>query len=120
MRPRAYLLDSEWFHSIPVHPGDMMILWQSIPHFGVRNNSTLLPRIGLFSILSSDDSDDQDEYQYFRWMYIADAYGNDSRQYAEALVQGKQHDPLKRMDGQSYRRARETLKKYRLFTAYYS
>jgi hypothetical protein len=52
MRAAAYLLDPEWYHSVPVMPGDIMIFRQSIPHFGVRNRA-LSSRVALFSMLST-------------------------------------------------------------------
>jgi len=114
----AYLLSPEWFHSVPVHAGDMMVFSQSIPHFGVRNRNQHHTRIVLFSQLSTNPKED-DENQYFSWMYVRDAYGPMSLRFAQALVEAKQYTPVERYyDEQIREQAVKALIKHKLAKPY--
>lgn len=62
LRAASHLLDVEWYHSVPVFAGDMMVFKQSTPHFGVYNLSQST-RIVLFSMMSPEKGAEQDEYQ---------------------------------------------------------
>lgn len=78
-------LSNEWYHSVTVHLGDLLLFQQSVPHYGVAN-AGVQPRIALFTALSSSVEAGQDDYQLFRWSYIEHAFGSDSREFAEALI----------------------------------
>jgi hypothetical protein len=58
----ARLLDREWFHSVPVAAGDVMIFSQRVPHFGTASPVSA-PRMALFSMLSQYEGDNQDAFQ---------------------------------------------------------
>ena len=48
----AYLLEPEWFHSVPVGPGDVLIFSQRIPHWGPKNLAADA-RLAAFCMLSA-------------------------------------------------------------------
>lgn len=118
LRRNAYLLDPEWYHSVPVFAGELAIFLQHVPHFGVRNRSSQ-NRVVLFTMLSPSNEAAQDDHQFFRWMFMAEAFGTNSKQFAEALVENKQYSPLQRYYTLSHRKIAEAcLRKHQLFTAY--
>jgi hypothetical protein len=81
----AAYLEDEWYHSASVQLGDLMIFKQTVPHYGVANVGAQ-PRIALFAVLSSSTEPNQDGYQLFRWVYLEMAFGEDSAEFADALV----------------------------------
>ncbi len=103
-------------------PGDIMIFWQNTPHYGVRNCS-IQPRVALFtmpSLHSGQEQDADDKYQFFRWMFKAEAFGKKSKEFALAMVDDKQHDPVGRFEREERAQAVECLQLHRLYDAYYS
>jgi hypothetical protein len=86
-------LDKSAYHSVRVEAGDIAIFRQTTPHYGTRND-TNAPRTVLFSILTPFNGLEQDEFQVFRWMYIERAYGAQSREFAQALHDDREHGPL--------------------------
>jgi hypothetical protein len=121
MQLQSYLLDYKYFHSVLVKSGDMMVFWQNTPHFGVQNRCSLNNRITLFSMLTptirSETTDD--EYQFFRWMYMAEAFGDTSREFALALVDDKHQNPLGRYEEEDYEQAIDCLKRHGLYQSYF-
>lgn len=117
MRQFAHLLDTDWFHSVPVFPGDMMIFSQRVPHYGTENPS-LSPRIALFGLLSTSFARSQDKFQMFRWRYMEEAYGPQSLQFAHALVDDAAQRPLFRFDAAALISAYGCLVKHRLWGEY--
>ena len=117
MRQFAPLLSPEWFHSVAVFPGDMMIFSQRTPHFGTENPS-LTPRIVLFGLLSESSAVSQDKFQMFRWRYMEEAYGPQSERFALALVEDAAQRPLFRFDAQALISAYGCLVKHNLWDDY--
>lgn len=140
MRDKAYLLSEEWFHSVPLQPGDMLVFKQSVPHFGVRNQS-IQPRMMLFTMLVPEEKEEEekaeeededadmqedevkelesDEYQFFRWMYMSEAYGEKSLEFAQSLVHDKHNNPLGRYPSKLYKQSVACLKQHQLYAAYF-
>lgn len=58
----AWMLSRDYFHSVPAHPGDIMIFSQRVPHYGTPN-PTAKPRQALFSMFSPFDDESQDARQ---------------------------------------------------------
>ncbi|MDO9333798.1 MAG: hypothetical protein Q7T57_04675, partial [Dehalococcoidales bacterium] len=90
------LWEDEAYHQCNVAPGDVMIFSQAVPHRGTRNPLALAPRICLFSIVTPFAEPKQDDFQVYRWMYIAAAYGFASRELAAAVHRDRAHRPLDR------------------------
>lgn len=96
----SFLLSPSLFHSVPVHPGDILVFKQSVVHHGVMNPNHE-DRIILFDILSSKMTKAQDKYQYYIWMWMRDAHGANSPQFAEALMEWKSQKPVARYGKQA-------------------
>jgi hypothetical protein len=124
MRPVAHLLNVENYESLPVSAGELVFFRASTPHFGVRNTMPQGNRVVLFSMLSADSKPGQDELQVFPWLYIGYAFGFDSCEFAQALVDGKEHKPLVCIKGdetpEAYEATVACLKKWGLFEMYHS
>ena len=120
----AHLLDSHHYESLPVLPGDIVFFRQSIPHFGVKNICTQGDRVVFFSILSQSNASMQDALQVFPWLYIGAAFGWESREFAQALVDNKDFRPVQQIHGDEGAVAKDvcvsTLKRWSLFDAYNS
>lgn len=109
----AYLLDKQFYHSIPVAPGTVIIFSHRTPHYGVTNKS-LHDRIVLF-LMITDESDEQnsnqDDQQYNYINYIEDAYGPFSLQHMIALLETQQHNQFTRVDEKyDFHKAEQSLK----------
>ena len=92
-----------------------------MPHYGTRNNSGG-ERVVLFGMLSSSDLLTQDDFQFFRWQFVGEAFGRESLEYAQALVAGKEFESVERFreaDEQSWREANQLLEKFDLLRLYY-
>lgn len=117
--PDLALLQREWYHSVQVLSGDILFFDQSIPHFGVQNDSAL-DRLVVFAMLSPSDDEEQDDYQLFRWTRIGEIAGFNTQTYAQALVDDKDQNPLGRYeDEREYNTAVAMLKHFGLFDAYF-
>lgn len=55
-------LSLDWFHCVPVEPGDSIIFWQGVPHYGPHNDSQV-PRLVGFTMISHSDDPKQDAEQ---------------------------------------------------------
>jgi len=55
-------LSPEWFHSVDVQAGDMLIFRQTVPHYGPKNILEQ-PRVACFSMLSTNGRRGQDSKQ---------------------------------------------------------
>ncbi len=97
MQQAAHLLDDCNYDSVPVSVGDIIFFRQSTPHRGVANTMPQGNRIMLFSILSPSDEEMQDDQQVFPWLYIGDAFGWESFEFAQALVRERRHKPIQRI-----------------------
>ncbi len=122
MRSVANLLAAQNYESLPVAAGDIVFFRMSTPHFGVRNTMPQGNRVVLFSILSPFPAAGQDATQVFPWLYIGQAYGWQSREFAQSLVEGKEHKPLQRLQVDETREAYEAtvacLRKWNLLEVY--
>lgn len=100
LKEAARLWDKTMFHSVPVHPGDVLVFYQRLPHYGVRNqHPDGADRLALFSMFSDSPNPNQDASQFFRWQLFALAYGYQSKEYFDALIADKQQKPLTRWTG---------------------
>ena len=117
MQQYAEFLSPDWFHSVPVFPGDMMIFSQRTPHFGTSNPSPL-PRVALFGILSASASMSQDQFQMYRWRYMEEAYGPRSLAFARALVDDAAQRPLFRFSAPKLLSAYGCLVTHKRWSAY--
>ena len=54
-----------------------------------------------------------------RWQYVGEAWGWDSREYAESLVRNKQYDALGRFERNDLEDAIKQLRAHGLFHAYF-
>ena len=54
---------SEWFHSMDVEAGDVLVFSQLLPHFGTANPLAHGPRTVLFTMFSMSDDAFQDQFQ---------------------------------------------------------
>ncbi len=124
MRSVAHLLSADNYESLPVAAGDLVIFRTSISHFGVRNTMPQGNRVVLFGILSPIPSTGQDAIQVFPWLYTGYAFGWQSREYAQSLVENREHKPLQRLRADETREAYEAavacLRAWNLFEAYHS
>lgn len=93
----ASLLHASQYESLPAMPGDIIFFRHSTPHYGVRNEGKKGDRLVLFSILSSSNENRQDELQVYPWLYIRHAFGENSKEFAQSLVDNKEHHPVQRM-----------------------
>lgn len=92
MQRASFLLEPPFFHTVSVKLGTILAMKQRIVHHGV-NNRYLPPRIILFDILSTSKEKGQDEHQFYDWMWKYEAYGVDSPQFAQSLLQYKDTVP---------------------------
>jgi len=93
-------LNKERYDCWPVRVGDMAIFTQATMHFGTKN-SILHERMALFSVLTPFAGNRQDDYQIYRWLYVGFAYGDQSRELAEALWRDREFEPLDRFSANS-------------------
>ena len=113
------LLDKQHFHRVTARVGDVTLCRQSVPHYGTRNNSGG-ERVVLFAMLSGSRLPSQDDFQFFRWQFVAEAFGCESVEYAQALVAGKEFESMERFpDERSWRFAVQLLEKHGLLQLYY-
>jgi hypothetical protein len=124
MRSVAHLLFPQEYESVPVSAGDMIFFRQSTPHYGVKNSCPQGDRVVLFSILSPSTAPGQDEHQVMPWLFIGSAFGWDSKEFAQALVDYKAHGPVERIAKDEGRKARNSsircLQRWNLFDSYTS
>jgi hypothetical protein len=124
MRSVAHLLHPQEYESVPVFPGDMVFFRQSTPHYGVKNSCPQGDRVVLFSILSPSTAPGQDEQQVMPWLFIGSAFGWDSKEFAQALVDNKAHSPVERISKDEGRKARNSsircLRRWNLLDSYTS
>jgi hypothetical protein len=114
------LLEKQHFHSVPARAGDVTIFRQSVPHHDTRNKSNG-DCVVLTATLSTTPQPARD-MRSFRWHFIANAFGPDSLEYAQALLAGKEAgsmDPQRFLDEKSWREAVQTLEKHGLLKLYY-
>lgn len=112
MAAASHLLHPRFFHSIDAEVGGIMLLRQSTPHYGTLNES-LVDRLVVFDVLSVVDfatNPYQDEYQFFRWMYVAMAHGFQSSEFVHSLLEAERHEPLSHyLPGEGYEEAQGAL-----------
>lgn len=116
----CHLLEAEWYHRVRAGMGAILVFRESVPHHGTRNPKSSGNRRVLFSMWSPRKESDQDEYQLYPWMVIAQAYGVSSVETAEALVKYAEHSPIQRMDQNTRIQYEDCLRKHRLLTKYRS
>jgi hypothetical protein len=113
------LLDKQHFHRVSARVGDVTLCRQSVPHYGTRNNSGG-ERVVLFAMLSASPLPTQDDFQFFRWQFVAEAFGHESLEYAQSLVAGKEFESMERFpDEKSWRFAVQLLDKFGFLRLYY-
>jgi hypothetical protein len=105
LRQLAYLLDPEWFHSVDFRRAEVGFFEQSIPHFGTRNDSSR-PRVVFFCMFVKRSAQARvasmsaDADQFFRWMYMWQAFRTPERhwprEWAEALLEDVDEGPIAR------------------------
>jgi len=105
MRSRSYLLDEAFFHAEPVQPGAMLVIRQTVPHFGSENCALDHDRVVFFDMCSPFNVEHvkgQDEYSYSVYNYLFDACESpvDILRYAASLLQYEAHHPFERHTGQ--------------------
>ena len=106
MRQKAALLDASNYHSSPVKAGDMILLHQGVPHGGSENHLPGTSRDMLFGIATPHPEEEDPSDNVFRWCYMRAAYGEESKQFAESLVNAQQYmDVLPSMHSDADRRA---------------
>lgn len=123
MRSVSHLLASEHYVSHQLFPGYVIIFRQSTPHFGVTNTCHAGDRVLLFSVLSPSNSPGQDQEQVMPWLFVRHAFGEDSKEYAQALVQFRLHHPIFRLQGDdapAAQAALNCLRSHALYDAYHS
>ena len=124
MRSVAHLLASNKYISQRLHPGDIIIFRQSTPHFGVANTCTVGDRVLLFAVLSPSSASGQDQEQVMPWLFIRDAFGSNSKEFAQTLVDNRAHNPIWRLQQDEGRlsadEANECLRHHALHSLYYS
>lgn len=120
----AHLLDASQYESQPVLPGDLVFFRHSTPHFGVQNVCDEGDRVVLFGILSPSEASMQDAQQVPPWLYVGAAFGWNSKQFAQALVDYKAFAPIQRIhrdEGDSERDiCLKSLRRWNLFDLYHS
>lgn len=117
MQSVSHFMHERWFHRVAVHAGDLMVFWQSTPHFGSRN-AALSQRVVFFTMLSLLKDPSQDQYQMFHWIWMGEAYGWHSKEYALSLIRYRKHEPLLRFSGESEEDAVKLLKKFNVWGLY--
>lgn len=124
LRPVAHLLDAHSYESLPVSAGDLVFFRTSTPHYGVRNTMPQGNRVVLFGLLSPVSTPGQDAVQVFPWLWTGLAFGWDSFEFARAMVEGREHKPLTRIQADEGAVAAQAtvdcLKKWDLFELYHS
>lgn len=78
-------------------PGDMAMFSQLLLHGGSVDD-LMYDRSLIFSLLTPSNEPKQDEWQVFEWMYVGAAYGEMSRELAEAVYKANQegYAPMER------------------------
>jgi hypothetical protein len=114
----AQYLERRWYHSIDVEAGDILIFQQRTPHYGVTNDSEDKERVAFFGMFSQHLNPNQDLYQMFKWSFMAEVFGNDSKEYAQTLVEEKEQNPVARFKGKALQQAKQCLLKHGMTEAY--
>jgi len=124
MQREAHLLHESHYESLPATAGDIILFRQSTPHFGVQNAMPQGNRVVLFGMLSPSNAPGQDAEQVFPWLFVGAAFGWKSKKFATALVEGRQHQPVRRISQDSGETAGnlayECLRRWNLFDLYSS
>lgn len=123
MQRVAHLLDPAQYESLPAMQGDIIFFAESTPHYGVRNSCSQGDRVVLFSILSPSAESMQDAHQVFPWLFVGDAFGWTSKEFAQALVDNRRHRPVSSIRSEDARWGSEAiavLKAHGLFDLYNS
>ena len=81
-----------YYHSVPVSQGSLLIFHHSVIHRGVLNR-TLSNRYLLFGLLTQNENDDADEYQYFASSWARDTFGVGSPEELAMHVLSHELDP---------------------------
>jgi hypothetical protein len=124
MRSLAHLLQPEHYRSQMAMSGEIIFFRQTTPHHGVRNDMEVGKRVVLFSMLSSSSAEGQDSFQVFPWLYVRHAFGPESPEFAQSLLDAKSHDvnPIQRLkDDEGPKAAKEArfcLTRFGLLDAY--
>jgi len=104
----TFLAQPQWFHSIDVEAGSVLLLRCATPHYGVANPSSALgARRVLFDLITSvplrDDSE-QSAFQHFAHMFLFDVLGV-SFAFIDCVNSNRPHlgNPLHRQDREHHR-----------------
>lgn len=83
---RAFLLDRNFFHSVPVKAGSLLLFRHFVPHAGVRSNSRDQHRVLLFDMFTHSHHDmPNPNQQYFHWHFLRDSFGRNSKEFLNAI-----------------------------------
>jgi hypothetical protein len=85
LQAKAFLLEDQFYHSVPVQAGTLLLMRQSTPHFGMANTNQRCDRVVLFDMLSPETTDNQGTTQFFKWMFIREAFGTRDLRFAACL-----------------------------------
>lgn len=93
-RKHSKLLNRDYFHSVDLEAGSLLIFRQHLFHFGVANLNSAQSRLVFFDILSDSKSQYQDDAQYRPWQWMAEAFGEGSIEWLNCLIHYSKDDPL--------------------------
>jgi hypothetical protein len=82
-RTLFHLLSKRHFHSVPVCAGELLVMRQSVPHYGVCNASEE-ERVVLFDMMSESTDIMQDDYTHYAEQYIMEAESEQARSHPQA------------------------------------
>jgi len=70
MRAKLDLLEDQYYHTVPVSAGDMLLFKQQTPHCGPQNSSDR-PRVVVFDMLSTVPGDVKGQADYPVYIHMA-------------------------------------------------
>ena len=124
MREVAHLLRAipENFRSMPMLDGDIIMFEHTTPHYGVANTMPSGKRMMFFCVLTDTPEWRQDEEQVPAWLFVGEAFGWESEEFARSLVENRKHSPLERILGDftatDYQIATDCLQRFGLLKKY--
>jgi hypothetical protein len=120
VHPRIW--NKKEYHSVSVQRGQILFFNERVPHYGPRNPHRRFHRRMLFVQVFDLDypitsAIDNEAFQFYEWQYVEQAWGEESREYALALVRHREDDAVGRFEDP--RMAWRVLRKHGLLEAYY-